>query len=468
MMSREELLRYETIRRANDGLLTVAEAAQALGISERQAQRLKKRVQEEGAQGVKHRNAGKASVKRTAGETVQQIITLKESEVYKDCNLSHFRELLSTRHGIEISYSALLRMLAEHGIRSPMTRRRFKPHRRRKRKAQAGLLVQVDATPYQWFKGDKKYYALHGAIDDATGQITALYMCKNECLHGYYEMLRRTIENYGVPVSLYADRHTIFQSPNKSKAEIDSSVKVNDTQFGRSLKELGVELIGARSPQAKGRIERLWQTLQSRLPVEFAIEDITTLDCANQYLGKYIYAYNSEFALEPEDSQSMFHKLPAGQNLDHILCIKEERLLDSGGVMSYGGKKFKAVETNETGFIPKNAKVYALVCARFGVKIQYRRIVFDAIPYAAPKRANTKSQSAEHTMKPPRSVPDEHYYKYGQRLFPRLVYDESDREIQGMLEDIFLRGMSAAAEPAEAAATSQSPRRKPPNNPTQP
>jgi len=102
-----------------------------------------------------------------------------------------------------------------------------------------------------WFKRDGRKYSIHGGIDDATGQITALYMCRNECLYGYFQMMRRTIENFGCPVSLYADRHTIFQSPNKAKAVIDSSICVNDTQFGRALKELSVELIPARSAQAK-------------------------------------------------------------------------------------------------------------------------------------------------------------------------------------------------------------------------
>jgi transposase InsO family protein len=171
--------------------------------------------------------------------------------------------------------------------------------------------LRVDATPYAWFarsqapdtsKGDKRRYALCEAIDDATRRITGLYMCKNECLHGYFEMLRRTIKNHGMPVSVYADRHTIFRSPNKAKAEIDPKVNVSDTQFGGCLKELGVVLIAARSPQAKGRIERLWGTLQGRLPTEFAIRNITTID--------------------------------------------------AGGVFSYGRKSFKVVETVSSGCIP--------------------------------------------------------------------------------------------------------------------
>jgi len=138
---------------------------------------------------------------------------------------------------------------------------------------------------------------------------------------------------------------------NKSKAVFDSSIKVNDTQFGRALKELSVELIAARSPQAKGRIERLWQTLQDRLTIEFALRDITSIDEANKFLETYIYAFNSEFAVEPQEYDNMLVKPDESLNLDYILCIKETRTIDAGGVISYGGKSFKVVENAYSGMI---------------------------------------------------------------------------------------------------------------------
>jgi hypothetical protein len=131
--------------------------------------------------------------------------------------------------------------------------------------------------------------------------------------------------------SIYADRHTIFQSPNKEKAVISPSIKVQDTQFARCLKELSIQLIAARSPQAKGRIERLWQTLQDRLVVEFAIRNISTIDVANEFLSTYIYGFNSEFAVEPADSYSMFLPPDPCINLDYILCVKEIRSVDADG-----------------------------------------------------------------------------------------------------------------------------------------
>ncbi len=343
--------------------------------------------------------------------------------------------MLSEHYSINISYSTLYGILSNAGIKSPKTRRRYKPHRRRKRRPQAGLLLQVDATPYAWFKGDTKKYSLHGSVDDATGQITGLYLCKNECLMGYFEMLDRTINNFGIPMSIYADRHTIFQSPNKEKAVFDSSVQVNDTQFGRCLKELSIELIPARSPQAKGRIERLWATLQSRLPVEFAIRDISSIDQANEFLANYIYAYNSEFAVEPADSDSMFIRPDSSINLDYLLCIKETRNVDSGGVFSFKNKTFKVVDSSYSGMIPPNAKCQVLTSSKFGVKIQYRSIVFDVSRYIPAKRTPAPSKKPRI----PLPLTDDHYYKYGQSLVPKLCYDEPDSEIICMLEDLFLR-----------------------------
>lgn len=248
-------------------------------------------------------------------------------------------------------------------------------------------------------------------------------------------MLRRTIETFGCPISLYADRHTIFQSPNKEKAVIDPSIPIHDTQFGRALKELSIELIAARSAQAKGRVERLWATLQSRLPVEFALRDIHTIDAANEFLSTYLYAFNSQFAVEPASAESMFFQPEKGICLDYILCVKEQRIVDSGGVFSYRGKSFKVNESIYSGMIPPKAKVQVLASADFGLKLEYRKIVFDVIPYAPPKRL----PKPKPDKKPAKPVPDTHYFKYGQKLAPQLLFTETNHEIITMLEDIFLK-----------------------------
>jgi hypothetical protein len=313
----------------------------------------------------------------------------------------HFSELLSSEHQIELSYPSLYRLLAAEGVKSPKTKRRYKPHRRRERRAQTGLLLQMDATPFAWFDGDRTLYSLHGAIDDATGQVTGLYMTKNECLHGYFELLRRTIENYGIPMSVYADRHTIFQVPGKETAGYDTILSGADTQFGRCLKELSVVLIAAKSPQAKGRVERLWGTLQSRLPVEFAIRKVKTMDEANSFLKTYIYDFNAIFAVEPKQTQNAFRKPGEDEILDHIICVKEQRSLDAGGVFSYRGKSFKIIDGDVP--LPAKTKIDALISSRIGIMAAYKGRVMETLPFVPPKRQKKTTPKKEHAAFPPAS-----------------------------------------------------------------
>ncbi len=155
-------------------------------------------------------------------------------------------------------------------------------------------------------------------------------------------------------------------------------------------------------------------------------------------MAQYIYIFNSEFAVEPQDAESMFIRPDKSLNLDYILCIKQQRTIDSGGVVSYGGKAFKVVETVCSGMIPPHAKVNMLVSPDFGIKIEYRNIVFDVCPYIPAKRAKAKPK-AEKKAVVPRPVPDEHYYKYGQQLAPKLDFTDTRDEILGMLNDLFLR-----------------------------
>lgn len=437
-MTQKQLVRFDIINKAISGFITVDEAAQALGLSRRQIQRLKKEVKEYGAAALVHKNSLKPPHNAFSKEQIDEIIKLKKSDLYESCNFMHFRNLLDEHHDIQISYSALYKILKDAGISSPKTRRRYKPHRRRKRRKQAGLLLQVDGTPFAWFKGDRKKYSIHGAIDDATGQVTSLFMCKNECLYGYFKMFRQTIDNFGMPISVYADKHTIFRSPNKDKSVIDTSIKANDTQLGMALKDLCIELISAQSPQAKGRIERLWGTLQSRLPVEFALRGITNIDAANEFLKEYIYIFNSEFAVEPEKAESSFRKPPEYLDLDYVFCIRENRIIDSGGVFSYMNKTFKVEDGKYAGSLPAKTKVTVLLnpdLGELGIKVKYKSMLFDVTRFIPPKRNPTKKAKP----KPRKPLPNNHPYKYGQSLYSGLDYTLKDHEIMEMLEDAFLK-----------------------------
>ena len=392
-LTREQHDRLDTINKANAGFITVREAVEQLGLSERQVQRLKKEVREDGPAALIHKNSNRAPAHALSEKTKKRILEIRKKPGYSKSNFTHFQELLETEHGIKISYSALSRLLKAEGIPSPKKRRRFKPHRRRKRRPQAGSLIQVDASPYDWLNIGESF-DLHGAIDDATGQVVGLYLCKNECMLGYFEVTRRMVSIFGVPDSIYADRHTIFRSPNEDKARVVDAppgTKVNETQLGRAMAELGIQIIAARSPQAKGRIERLWETLQSRLPVEFEIRGITDVDAANAFLSDYIFAFNSEFAVEPVDCDNAFLPLEEGKNLDHILCIKIERTLDSGQVFSYKGKRFQIVKSPYSDWLPPKAKIVAMASPYIGIMAGYKNYAFVTRP-APEKKPSVKTK----------------------------------------------------------------------------
>jgi len=428
-MSQKQINRYHVIMDSLEGKMTVEEAATALGLSERQVTRLRNGVKQEGAVFMVHKNTGRPSTRAVPEEESGKIAELYRSELYNGANFLHFSELLEEREGIKHSYATIRKALTAANIESPKKRRRYKPHRRRKRKAREGLLIQTDATPFEWFGGRSKF-TLHGGIDDATGKIVGLYMTKNECLQGYFEVFRQIVGQNGVPVSAYADRHTIFRSPKADKLTVEEQLdgkQAADTQFGRAMKELGITLIAARSPQAKGRIERLWDTLQSRLVIEFRLQNIRTVHEANAFLADYIPKFNEYFAVKPEDSEKTY--VPTALDLDLILCVKETRTIDNGGVFSFYGKLFKVVSDG----IPNKVKIEVLASPTRGVVAQYKGKTFDVLPYLKPQKVSSPKPERKQAI-----PPDDHYYKRGKPAIPLYSSDLIDPEIHKMLNDIFL------------------------------
>jgi len=435
-MSQKQLGRYVTISRLSEGQITTEEAANYLGLSTRQILRLKKGVREFGAHALIHKNSGRKPHHAICDSLREKIIFLKESHPYANANFQHFQELLAEYEKIKISYSALYALLAKSGIKSPKKRRRFTNHRRRKRKAAEGLLVQLDASPFDWLS-DGNAYHLHGGIDDATGQIVSLYLAESECLEGYFQTMHLLLELFGIPVSIYSDRHTIFFSPKRDKLSLEEQLagkRVNLTQFGRAMSQLGIHMIGARSPQAKGRIERLWQTLQSRLTVEMKCQGIKTIQEANPFLREYIPKFNTHFAVETEE-ESAFRPVPEGMCIDHILCVIEKRTYDRGGVFSFYHKHFQILENKALPRLAPRGRIEVLVSPRFGLKVSYQGNIYDTAFCAKPKAKKPIQSMKEKKI----WVPDNlHYYKHGHQWLQKTSFEASDREILKMLEELFL------------------------------
>lgn len=382
-MSREQIKRSQVIQNYIEGTIDRKQAAQGIGLSERQVSRIAERMKKEGTVALIHKNTNRKPKHALSKETKEKIVTLKKTEKYRNSNIMHFQELLEREHGIKVSYKAVYNTLKEAQITSPKKHRKTRSHHRRKRKACAGELLQIDATPFEWFGGNKKY-ALHAAIDDATGAITGAYITENECLFGYMEVMRQTFIRCGYPLSVYSDKHTIFRSP-KTATQEEKGEEANLTQFGRAMSEVGVNVIHAHSPQAKGRIERLWVTLQSRLPIEIGLNQITTVEEANAFLkDKYIAMFNERFRVEAE-GEPMFVTCNDPSALDDILCIKEDRKTDNVGVFSYNGNKFKVIDDGYP-LIPAKAKIKVLISTQNSVRVQYNGRYFATIHVPSEKK----------------------------------------------------------------------------------
>lgn len=380
MLKQKEIKRATLIEACINGQCTVRQVADALGLSERRVKQIKKEVKENGVKSIQHGNRGRKPKNTISDETKKKILDLRSSYEYELSNFKHFQEILKEREDIDISYSALYNILHNAGIKSPKKHRKSKLHHRRKRKESEGMMLQADGTPFDWFGNDQKY-SLHGFIDDATGKITGLYMCKNECLLGYLEVLRQTLENYGIPISLYPDKYSVFFPPKKVDDHVTIEEQLNGrekgiTQFGRIVEELGITMFPANSPQAKGRIERLWETLQSRLVTEFRINKITTIEQANIFLSSYINIYNSKFSVKPLNKKTMFLKLPKRYDLDELLCVKFERTIDNAGVFSLNNSKFQVLDRS----LPPKTKIKIYLSQKNGMVVKVNNKTYDVQP----------------------------------------------------------------------------------------
>lgn len=377
-------LKYLTIiQSVIDGKRTGKEAAKVLQISQRQVWRKVKSVKEMGEIGIKHKNQFHKPKHTISDDLKNKIIELKLSVDYCDTNFSHFRELLEERENITISYTPLYKILTASGIRSKKKHKDRKTHRMRKRKECEGDMVQADGTPFDWFK-DGNMYSLHGFVDDATGKILGLYMCEHECLLGYLEATRQMLINHGCPKCVYPDKYSVFFPAISQKVTVQEQLEGKEkstTQFGRIMDFLGIDMFPASTSQAKGRIERLWQTLQDRLVTEFKLNNIKTIDEAKTFLPIYIKNYNKKFSILPESQLSSFVKVPSYVDLDLLLTSKFSRVIDNAGTFTIHKKKFQILSNN----ILPGVKVDIYMSKKIGIIVthndtKYKVVCVDDLP----------------------------------------------------------------------------------------
>ena len=343
IMSTKEARRVTIMDECLKGIRTNKQAAQLLKITERQVQRLKTKARQYGINAVLHGNRGIPPAHALTMEQRKEIADIYAEEL-KDYNYSHARDVLEEDKAIIVSRSTVSRILKNQGIKSPKSRRPRKNHPSRDARSREGSMAQMDASSYDWLSNDS-YLQLHGSIDDATGKVLALHFEQEETTHGYNELVYQMNSRKRLPREFYVDCRTTFRNNVKplESLSIDEELsgKTNFmTQFQRSMHELGIVLIYAHSPEAKGRIERLWETLQDRLPKDLARKGITTVEAANAYLPTYINYINRKFSVKAKDPELDYTPSIPLRELKIVLAHQEKRKLDRGLSFSYLGKRY--------------------------------------------------------------------------------------------------------------------------------
>jgi transposase len=324
-MSQRQWKRLDAVERIGRGALTVREAAEVLGLSQRQVRRVRRAVEKHGAKGVVHGNTGRAPQHCVAEAMREQIVELRRKK-YAGFNDHHFTEKLCEVEKITISRASVQRLLRAAGIGPPRRRRPPKHRRRRDRKPQAGLMILWDGSRHDWLEERGPRLCLMAAIDDATGELLpGAHFVDQECAAGYLRVLKAIAEEKGLPWSAYMDRHGSLKRNDEHWTLEEELRGVQDpTQVGRALQALEIEVIFALSPQAKGRVERLWGTLQDRLVSELRLAGATTVEQANAVLEAFRPTHNRRFALPPADASPAWRPVRRGTDLARTCSFQYE------------------------------------------------------------------------------------------------------------------------------------------------
>ncbi len=365
-----EEFKYNTIKKLVETSGNKNTAALKLGCTRRNINRMIKGYREKGKDFFQHGNRGRKPVNAIDETTVQEILTLYDNKYY-DANFTHLAELLEKHEGIGVSKSFLRELFLGKDILSPMATRTLKKrlkkqlerkekatksnkekeriqeqivsledtHPRRPRCAYFGEMIQMDASVFVWF-GDVKAH-LHLAVDDCTGSIVGAYFDPQETLNGYYNVFHQILTTYGIPYGFYTDKRTVFEYKRKGTSKLE---KDTFTQFSYACKQLGVDIKTTSVPEAKGRVERMFETLKSRLPIELRLAGVTTLEQANEFLHLYVKEFNAKFALPINHTKSAFEKQPDQEKINLTLAVIAERKIDSGHSIKFDKKYFRPVK----------------------------------------------------------------------------------------------------------------------------
>jgi len=337
----------DPLNQVEAGKLIGREVAELLDLSLRHVRRILAAYRKEGAAALAHGNRGRKPSHVLDASLRKQVLELAQS-TYAGCNNQHFTELLAEREGITLSRSSVRRILLKAVIKSPRKRRPPKHRSRRERYPKEGMLLQIDGSRDDWLEGRGPYLTLVGAIDDATGTVPHGLFRDQEDAQGYTLLLRQIVESHGIPMALYHDGHGIFERSKREPESLEEQLegKRKPTQFGRIMEELGIISILSRSPQARGRIERLWGTFQDRLVSELRLAGASTREEANKVLWDFLPRYSQRFAVPAAQAGSAYRQPEEGFIPDKVFCFKYYRTVGSDNVVRFGGHRLQILPTN--------------------------------------------------------------------------------------------------------------------------
>jgi transposase len=337
-VSQKEIHRMHVVRLTLEGRESVGRGAKLLGISPRQMKRLRRKMRERGDRGLAHGNRGKPARNKIASEKIKKVIALARGR-YQGLNDTHLTEKLKEKEEINLSRPTVRGILRQAGIAAVKKRGVKRHYKRRERKAQAGALVLWDGSPHHWFGEKPGEWTLMAVIDDATGALLCGVFALEEDAQSYLICLRQMLLDKGIPLAIYMDRHGIFRrNDDHWTVEEQLAGEQTPTQVGQALKALGIEPIFALSPQAKGRVERLFNTLQDRLVQELRLAGISTPEPATAFLnGSFKADFNARFAKPAKQSEAAWRPVPKGLDLDRICSFLYQATVGNDNAVRLGG-----------------------------------------------------------------------------------------------------------------------------------
>ena len=399
-LTRKEQTRLQVLNDVLEHQVTVDEAAQVLGLSERHLWRILAAYRKEGAAALAHGNRGRRPANAIPLGLRDRVVALTQKR-YQGINHTHLTELLAEREGVVLSRPTVRRILVRAGLTSPRHRRPPQHRCRRQRMPQEGMLLQLDGSHHLWLEDRGPWLTLLLAVDDATGTAPYALFQDQEDTRGYLSLLQGVIERRGVPMAVYTDGHAVFQS---RRAGRDETNRGGATQWSRALGELGVTQILAHSPEAKGRVERANGTFQDRLVSELRLAGASTLAEANQVLGDFLPRFNQRFGVPAAQPESAYRPMDSELDLGSVLCIKELRRVAKDNTVQYHGRSLQLFPSMErTSYAGARVEVQERLDGRLLVRHREQILTPQEAPALA---ADLRAQVAEGPVVVARPDPD--------------------------------------------------------------